>query len=152
MSEAEEEVLGSRARDRGGRSVGPEGRLRASHVPQIRVVIAMALAIIDVGALILAVADVHGPVRFVLGLMLGVLVPGWALVGLLRLGNLTLEISLASGVDLALMLILAQLLMTAHQWHLVPAEEVTAVICLPSLLWQSIPGGSHRGILRGRRG
>lgn len=74
------------------------------------------------------------------------------MVGLLRLGNLTLEISLASGVGLASMLIFAQLLMTANQWHLVAAEEFTAIICLPSLLWQSIPRGSRRRLPRGRRG
>jgi hypothetical protein len=98
----------------------------------------------------MTLADVHGPFRFAFGLILGVVVPGWSLVGLLRLGNPALEISLALGIGLSVMLLLAQILLTVHEWHLIAFEEVIAVICLPSLVWQAKPRGNRRGISRGK--
>ena len=115
-----------------------------------RAAIATTLAVVDFGALVMTIADVHGPIRFTFGLILGVVVPGWSLVGLLRLGNIALEISLSFAVGLAVMLLVAQLLLTVHQWHLIAAEEVIALLCLPSLVWQAVPRAQRRGIRRGR--
>ena len=104
---------------------------------QIRAAISLALIVVDLGALSVTIGHVEGPVRVVLGLMLGAVIPGWSIVGLLRIGNPPLEIGLAVTVSFALLMVIAQLLMTVHAWHLGVLEEVTCVVCLPSLIWQS---------------
>jgi len=40
-------------------------------------------------------------------------------------------------VSLALLMVLAQVLMTVHYWNLVVLQEVLCLLCLPSLIWQS---------------
>jgi uncharacterized membrane protein len=105
---------------------------------------------VDLGAFVMAVADIHGPLRFAFGLLFGVLVPGWSIVGLIRVGNFALEISLALGLGLAVLMLLSQILVTVREWHLVTFEEVLAVLCLPSLLWQAMPTRNRRGISRGQ--
>jgi len=102
-----------------------------------RAIISFALIVADLGALSVTLGHVEGPVRVVLGLILGAVIPGWSIVGLLRIGNPPLEIGLAVTVSFALLMLIAQLLMTVHAWHLEVLEEVTCVVCLPSLIWQS---------------
>lgn len=102
-----------------------------------RSVVSMALVLVDLIALVATVADNHGPVRFVFGVILGLVVPGWSIVGLLKLGNAALEFSLSVGVSLALMMVAAQILITLNAWHLSGLEIVTSLVCLPSLLLQS---------------
>jgi hypothetical protein len=81
--------------------------------------------------------NVHGSVRFVFGLVLGIAIPGWSIVGLLRLRYAALEIGLTMATSFALIMVSAQILITAHLWHLVAFEEFICMLCLPSLLWQS---------------
>jgi hypothetical protein len=95
------------------------------------------LAFADVLTLTLTVADVHGPVRYFLGLILGIVIPGWSVVGLIKLKNPALEMGLSMATSLAFVLLAAQLLITAGFWHPIVFEEFTCVVCLPSLLWQS---------------
>jgi hypothetical protein len=97
----------------------------------------MLLVVIDLITLGLTLAGVHGPVRFVLGVTLGLLVPGWSVVGLLKLNNAPLEFSLTVGSSLAMLMVAAQILITVHAWHLGGLEAVTCLVCLPSLLWQA---------------
>jgi hypothetical protein len=82
-------------------------------------------------------AGIHGPIRFVFGLILGVVIPGWCIVGPLKIGNVPLEIGLTVAVSLSLLMVIAQLLMTFNLWHLGGLEEVTCVLCLPSLFFQT---------------
>jgi len=107
-----------------------------------RQTVSIALVVVDLVVLGLTLADVHGPVRLALGLVLGAFIPGWAIVGPLRLRHAALEVSLAVGMSLVLLMVAAQVLITVHEWHLVRLEEVTCVLCLPSLLWLSRPGRS----------
>ncbi len=95
------------------------------------------LAVVDVMTLTLTVANVHGPVRFFLGLILGIVIPGWSVVGLIKLKNPALETGLTMATSLAFVLLAAQLLITAGFWHPIVFEEFTCVVFLPSLLWQS---------------
>jgi hypothetical protein len=110
-----------------------------------RTIVSLTLLIADLVLLDMTVSSVHGPVRYVLGLILGCFIPGWSLVGLLKIGNAWLEFSLTVAVSLALLMVIAQLLITTNSWHLVLLEEVMCEICLPSLIWQS------RGRRRSRR-
>jgi O-antigen/teichoic acid export membrane protein len=104
--------------------------------------VSMSLVVIDVAVLALTLAHVQGPARFVFGLVLGAVIPGWSVVGLFRLAHPALEVSLTVAVSFVLLMLAAQVLITVHEWHLVGLEEATCAVCLPSLLWQSRPGRS----------
>jgi hypothetical protein len=102
-----------------------------------RETISTLLAIIDVMTLALTVTNIDGPVRFLFGLILGIVIPGWSVVGLIKLKNAALEVGLTMASSLAFVMIAAQLLITWKFWHPIVLEEFTCVVCLPSLLWQS---------------
>jgi hypothetical protein len=101
------------------------------------------LLLVDLAALGVTVGGVHGSVRFILGVTLGLVVPGWSVVGWLKLDNAALEFALTVGTSLALLTLTAQILVTVHVWHLFGIQVATCLICLPSLagqcrgLWQS---------------
>jgi len=99
--------------------------------------LSMALIVVDVAVLVMVFAHAHGPARLAFGLVLGAFIPGWSIVGPLRLGHMALEVSLAVAMSFVLLMLSAQVLMTVHQWHLWGFEEVVCVLCLPSLVWQS---------------
>lgn len=101
-----------------------------------RATVSMSLLVADLVVLIMTVENLHGPVRLVLGLILGLVVPGWCVVGPLRLDNAALEVGLTVAVSMASCMLVAQVLLSVHAWHLVVFEEVTCVLCLPSLIWQ----------------
>ncbi len=112
--------------------------------PQLRRAITrlcVALALVN---LVFALLDVHGPLRFVLGLCFGVFVPGWSFVGLLRLRNAGLEIGLSVATSLALIMVCAQVMITLSQWHLVAFEEVLCVATLIPLSVQSTRSWMNR--------
>jgi uncharacterized membrane protein len=131
-------VVDTRVQDRRDRRVA-----RRAWDP--RAFVSLLLLAVDLTVLDMTVGSVHGPVRLVLGLVLGCFVPGWSIVGLLKIGNGWLEIGLTVAVSLALLMVVAQILITMNAWHLVLLEEVTCEVCLPSLIWQS------RGRRRARR-
>jgi hypothetical protein len=113
-----------------GRATGPYLRWR-------RLAAALALAV-DALVLYTAVADAHGAARLVLGLAMTLVVPGWSIIGLLRLKDPALEIGLTVAVSLALYTVAAQILMALHAWHLVGLEEAVGVLCVPLLMWQVV--------------
>lgn len=132
----------------------PNGRLQGPFLERTgpsrgvfaRELIARVLALVDIAAFALTVTGVHGPVRLVLGLVLGIVIPGWCVVAPLRLENPPLEIGLTLAVSLSLLMLVAQILITIRQWHLVALEEVTCVVCFPVLLYlakSSRPIGRH---------
>jgi hypothetical protein len=63
-------------------------------------------------------------------------IPGWSIIGLLRLKDPALEIGLTVAVSLALYTVAAQILMALNAWHLVGLEEAVGVLCVPLLAWQ----------------
>jgi hypothetical protein len=99
--------------------------------------LASLLLIIDLTSLVLASASVHGPVRFVTGLLLGVVVLGWSVVGLLPLEDMALLIGLSVAVSLSLLMLMVQALMAMGAWHLVGLQIAISILCAPSLVWQS---------------
>ncbi|HEV3266851.1 MAG TPA: hypothetical protein VGZ68_00435 [Acidimicrobiales bacterium] len=117
-----------------------------SRTRNARETLSTLLAIVDVMTLALTLANIHGPVRFVFGLVLGIVIPGWSVVGLVKLKNAALEIGLTMAASLSLVMIAAQLMITMKLWHPVVFEELVCVICFPSLFWQS--GSRQRRIGR----
>jgi hypothetical protein len=105
--------------------------------PDYRTIISLALAIVDVVTFVLTVANVHGAGRFIFGLIFGLAIPGWSVIGLIKLKNAALEVGLTIATSLSLTMIVAQIMITVSLWHPVALEELVAVVCLPSLLWQS---------------
>lgn len=105
--------------------------------PGPRVNLSKLLVAVDAAVLLMTLVGAHGPVRFVLGLVLGLVIPGWAIVGLINFKNAALEVSLTLATSLALLMIAAQIMITLNLWHPVLLEEFTCLVCLPSLLWQS---------------
>jgi len=99
--------------------------------------LSLVLVVVDLVLLMMTFAHVTGPARLVLGLVLGAFIPGWSIVGLLKLGHAALEVSLAVAMSFVLLMLSAQVLITVHQWHLQGFEEVVCLLCLPSLVWQS---------------
>lgn len=107
-----------------------------------RELVAICLIAVDVLALAASFANLHDVVRYLLGLTLGLVVPGWSVVGLMRLSNPALEWSLTMATSLSLIMLAAQLMMTMNLWHPVALEELTCLVCLPLLTFQ---------VARGRR-
>jgi hypothetical protein len=87
--------------------------------------------------LVLALLNVTGGIRFVLGLVLGVAIPGWSIVGLFHFRDTALEIALSMAMSLAVVIVFAQLLITIHFWHLEAFEVFLCLVCLPSLVYQA---------------
>jgi hypothetical protein len=112
-------------------------KLRSQWMPSPRVIVSTSLLLADLLIFVMTVGDVHGPIRFILGLILGLAIPGWSIVGLLGLDNAPLEIGLTLAVSTSLLIVVAQLLITFHLWHPIVLEEVTCLVCLPPLIWQS---------------
>jgi O-antigen/teichoic acid export membrane protein len=115
---------------------GDGKRTDALRYRQASRVVSITLLVVDLAVLVMTFGNVHGPVRFVLGLILGGIIPGWSIVGLLRLGNPALEFGLTVALSFTLLMLIAQVLETVHAWHLTGLQEVTCVACLPFLIWQ----------------
>ena len=98
--------------------------------------VSLVLAVIDAAVLVLTLTDSHGPVRYVLGLVFGFVVPGWCVVGWMALREPFVEASLTLGVSISSVMILAQVLLSIHWWHLALCEDLLALVCLPILILQ----------------
>jgi hypothetical protein len=105
--------------------------------PRVRRMFTQVLVAVDIANLVMAFANTHGPVRFFLGLLFGVLVPGWSIIGYLKLNNAALEIGLSVATSLATIMTCAQIMITLDLWHLVAFEEILCIACLIPLLHQS---------------
>jgi hypothetical protein len=92
---------------------------------------------VTVANIVLALFDVTGSVRFVLGLVLGLAIPGWSVVGLIHFRDTALEIALSMAASIAIVMASAQLMITLDLWHLEAYEVFLCLVCLPSLLYQS---------------
>jgi hypothetical protein len=121
--------------DRSARSLRSRTTLSRNFVT--RALLSRLLILIDVATFIVTVGAFHGPVRIGLGLVLGLVIPGWCVVGLIKLDNPPLEFGLSLAVSLALLMIVAQILETINLWHLAALEEVICVISLPFLIYLS---------------
>jgi hypothetical protein len=102
-----------------------------------RQTLSRVLLFVDIVIFVMTVADVHGGLRFLFGLILGVVIPGWSLVGLLKLNNAALEIALTLASSLSIVMVAAQVLITLNLWHPIVLEEITCLLCAPALAVQS---------------
>jgi hypothetical protein len=102
-----------------------------------RVFASKVFVCIAVADALLALFNVTGSIRFVLGLVLGLAIPGWSIVGLIHFRDTALEISLSVAASIAIVMVSGQLLITLHFWHLELFEVLLCLICLPSLLHQA---------------
>jgi hypothetical protein len=114
------------------------------NAPAIRRRFTQFLVAVDLANLIMAFANTHGPVRFFLGLLFGVVVPGWSIIGYLKLKNAALEIGLSVATSLAFIMVSAQVMITLNLWRLESYEEILAIVCLIPLLRQSTQAWMNR--------
>jgi len=111
---------------------------------RLRSSVAAAACVLDLVTLVLIAGEAHGLVRQLVGLAFCLVVPGWAIVGPLRLHDAALEVGLTVAASLASLMVAAQLAMTFEAWHLTAVEVVVCVACLPSLVWQAFEGRRFR--------
>jgi uncharacterized membrane protein len=123
-------------------SAGARPTARRRHA---RANLSAALVAADVLMAVLALANVHGPVRAVYGLAFCIVVPGWSIVGLLRLDNPALEVGLTMAASFASFVVLAQLATSLGGWHLTFLQFFVCALCLPSLLFQASDLRPRRG-------
>jgi hypothetical protein len=102
-----------------------------------RVFASKVFVYVTLANIVLALLDVSGSIRFVLGLILGLAIPGWSIVGLIHFCDTALEIALSMAASLAIVMLGAQLLITMHFWHLEAFEVFLCLVCLPSLMHQA---------------
>lgn len=98
--------------------------------------IAASAVLVDIAGIVATFANVHGPIRMLLGLALTLVLPGWAIIGSLQLAQPVLELSLVIAVSLATNMVAAQILMTFDEWHLVAFQEILSFALIPSIAWQ----------------
>jgi len=110
--------------------------------------LSLLLLIVDIAVLVMTIADIHGPIRFVFGLVLGTVIPGWSVVGLLQLDNAAVEVALSISVSLSMLMVIGEFLMFIHQWHLTALEIIVTVLCAPALAWLAIGTTPKRRKLR----
>lgn len=127
---------------RGRGSLSPDGRSKA---PAARAWFSLLLLGIDILLLALTIASVHGPVRFAAGVAFSCVVPGWTVVGHLRIKDLAAMAGLTIAVSWALLMVAAQVLITWHLWHLTGFVEVACSVVVVPLALQSRDVVRERG-------
>jgi uncharacterized membrane protein len=101
--------------------------------------------VLDLVLLVLVVGGVVGHLRSLVGLLFCLFVPGWSIVGLVRIRDAVLELCLSMAVSLASLVVLAQFVITVNAWHLVGIEVAVCVACLVSLVFQIVRPVSGAG-------
>jgi len=105
---------------------------------RVRANLSTLLLFVDLFMASMVAVNLHGPVRVFGGLVFCLTVPGWSIVGPLRLNRAPLELALSMAAGLCALMVVAQLAVTLGFWHLTFFQLVVCVLCLPSLLWQSL--------------
>jgi uncharacterized membrane protein len=116
-------------------------RPRARHAARARrarATFSMLLVVADVAMAGLVLLAVRGDLRMVAGLAFCLVVPGWAIVGLLRLDNPPLEAGLTMAAGLSALVIVAQLAISLGAWHVEALQVLVCALCLPSLCYQAL--------------
>jgi len=119
--------------------VVPRARARgAAARRRARATLSTVLVCADVLMAVMVLAGVHGVAREVFGLAFCLTVPGWSIVGLLRLDNPPLEVGLTMAAGLSSLVVVAQLAITLRAWHLDALQVLICALCLPSLCYQAL--------------
>jgi hypothetical protein len=132
VRESRPEAIFSSARSK--RSVAPSTSQSERLSYRHRVFLSRVLTLVDLANLAMTVFGTHGPVRFTLGLILGLFIPGWSVVGFLNLRNAALEFALSMASSLAIILIAAQSMTLINFWHLGAFEDFVCCACLIPLV------------------
>jgi len=114
------------------------GRLLTRRQERIRAILSGLLVCFDLVVAAMVVAHVDTPARVACGLAFCVVVPGWAIVGPLRLNRAPLELGLTVAASLCALMVVAQLATSIGGWHLEFLQLLVCGLCLPSLLWLSL--------------
>jgi uncharacterized membrane protein len=112
-------------------SGGTEDQERGASDPRFG--LTLIVLVIDGIALTLTQANIVGGVRLWFGLLFVLVVPGWALVGFLRLNWPAAEVSLTIALGLAVCLLIAQAMLWAHAWHPIREQMGIGIVALPML-------------------
>ena len=117
----------------------PPGR-RGRHLPPPgrggRTVATWSALAVDAAALGLSGSGATGAPRLLAGLAFLLAVPGWAVVGFLRLGWPAAEVSLTVATSLALVLLGAQVMLWAHVWQPLALQAVVGSLAAACLVAQ----------------
>jgi len=113
-----------------------------------RVGVSAVLLGVDLLMAAMIALNVHGPSRVLLGLAFCIVVPGWSIVGLLRLNDPPLELGLTIAASLCGLMVVAQLAASVDGWHLTFLQLLVCALCLPSLLRQSLPRRHPSGVAK----
>ena len=106
------------------------------------------LLLVDVTAMLLDVFQVHGSFRFAVSLLFSLTVPGWSVVGFLRIREAAWLVALCVATSLALEIVLGEIVL-AWWWHLQVLEIFVALVCATLLVQQLRQSpASHGGIHR----
>ena len=105
---------------------------------RVRANLSTLLLFVDLFMASMVAVNLHGPVRVFGGLLFCLTVPGWSIVGPLRRNRAPRELALSMAAGLCALMVVAQLAVTLGFWHLTFFQLVVCVLCLPSLLWQSL--------------
>jgi uncharacterized membrane protein len=111
----------------------------------VRRILAAGCAVLDLVLLALIAGGVVGHLRSLVGLCFCLFVPGWSIVGLVRVRDSVLELCLAMALGLASLVVLAQFVITVNAWHLVGIDIAVCVACLVSLIVQVVRPTSGAG-------
>lgn len=111
--------------------------------PNLRPRLALAALVVQALVLLLHTLDVDSPVRVLIGTAYVLVVPGWALVGLLDLRSPAFEWPLAVATSMAVGILLAQGLVWSGRWSPLTALLLLAAGTTPALVHQLVrPRGS----------
>jgi uncharacterized membrane protein len=104
----------------------PPPTAEVSHRAERRPATVVILAI-DLLAVVLTLANVHGPLRLVLGTAFILAVPGWAVVGYLHLDWPAAEVALGISTSLAITVLGSQVMLWTHTWDPVTYQVVIGI-------------------------
>ena len=90
--------------------------------------ISLSLLGTDLVACVLVLFHTSGPVRLLAGVVQGLLVPGWSVVGRLKISNVAMEIGLVLATSVSLLMIVAQILMSVNWWHLWATQIIWGLV------------------------
>lgn len=120
-----------------GRLLAFRARALSQRQQRARANLSVLVACFDLLVAAMVATNLHGPARVFGGLAFCLVVPGWSIVGLLRLNAAPLELGLTVASGLCALLVVAQLATTLGGWHPTFLQLFVCALCLPSLVWQS---------------
>ncbi len=135
-----------------GTAMAPFGPRRGRHQAPPghggRVLATTLILAIDLIALCCTHFGVHGAVRMWIGLAFVLAVPGWAIVGYLRLRWPAAELSLTVALSLALTLLGSEIMLWAHAWHPTTLQLIIGGVSALLLVGQLLRPRPARGVGR----